>query len=135
MPLAVRLVAFPDPLRARWVNPPAASSPTASRITREMPAHRRHPGEAWHHLTWRPPTLATVWTRVSEIVEKAIRRHLPASDAPPPAAAASSPPAAPRAGQVAAAPAVAITDRLVVQLMTRMRALAREERFRAGQLR
>jgi len=133
--LTVRLGALPDPLRHGWVSSPAVSSPVASRITGKMPAHRTHTDEAERHLTWRPATLATVWTRVSEIVEKTIRRHLPASDAPPPPAAAPSPPAAARAGQVAGAPAVAITDRLVVQLMTRMRALAREERFRAGHLR
>jgi hypothetical protein len=132
-PLTLGLVAFPHPPRSRWVSPPAASSPTASRSMREIPGHGTHPDAAGggHHLIWRPTTLATVWTRVSEIVEKEINRHLPASDAPP----AAAPAAAPRAAEVAAPPAVAITDRLVVQLMTRMRALAREERFRAGQLR
>jgi hypothetical protein len=136
-PLTVRLVPFPDPLRPRWVSSPAGSSAPASRITGETPAYRTHRGDAaeGHHLTWRPPTLATVWTRVSEIVEKEIRRHLLASDAPPAPAAAPSTPGAPRAGPVAAPPVVAITDRLVGQLMTRMRALAREERFRAGHLR
>jgi hypothetical protein len=62
-----------------------------------------------------------------------IAQRLPATDAPP--APSASSPAASRSDRTPREQIVPVTDGLVIQIMTRMRSLAREERFRAGRLR
>jgi hypothetical protein len=77
--------------------------------------------------------MATVWIRLSQLVERVIAQRLPAAGAPPSPPATSSPAAS--LGDRTPEQNVPVTDRLVIQVMTRMRTLAREEWFRAGRLR
>ncbi len=77
--------------------------------------------------------LATSWTRVSQMIERLMGQRLsPAGNAPAPSA---SSPAASVSDRTRVEQIVPVTDRLVIQIMTRMRSLVREERFRAGRLR
>jgi len=70
---------------------------------------------------------------VSQIIERVMAQRLPAAGNPP--ALSASSPAASLSDRTPVEQMVPVTDRLVIQIMTRMRSLAREERFRAGRLR
>jgi hypothetical protein len=134
--LAARLLSR-DPIGLHRTR--AEATATASHIlprphrSAHMRADRGDCGPISPPMTWRPRpvTLAAVRTSVAQLVEAEIARRLPAADAA--AAPSASPATAPRVDHSVTAPV--ITDRLVVQLMTRLRALAQEERFRAGHLR
>ena len=85
-------------------------------------------------LTWHPASLTAVWPRVAQLVQREVTRQVPGAVAGhTPADAARPVPVQPvthdgdRGGSV--------SERLVVQVMHRLKALAREERFRAGHLR
>ncbi len=83
-------------------------------------------------LAWRPGMVATVWPQLTRLVEREVTRRTRAAapaPAPPAEAARSSAPPVP------AGLSPEVTDRMVAQVITRLRALAREERFRAGRLR
>ena len=76
------------------------------------------------------PVLAAVRNEVSALVERAVAKEVasrPAEASPQ----TSSPPAPART----APPPVVVTDQMVAQIASKLRVLAREERFRAGRLR
>ncbi len=137
---ALQLVGYePSRLLDAGVAAAARSAPArpVARPPLESRAHRASRGETPQAMMWRPrpTTIATVRSSIEQLVAVEVKRRLAAStetSAPAAPSSHASQPAAP-AGQAAANPV--ITDGLVVQLLTRLRALAREERFRAGHLR
>jgi hypothetical protein len=83
-------------------------------------------------FTWHPAALAAVWPRVTRLIEREVVRRVAAAESPAFTGELARP-----SGQPSVAPDTTpeVTDRMVAQVVTRLRALAREERFRAGRLR
>ena len=99
-----------------------------------LPVYSRHPppGNPLNCSPGVPGMVATVWPQLTRLVEREVTRRTRAAapaPAPPAEAARSSAPPVP------AGLSPEVTDRMVAQVITRLRALAREERFRAGRLR
>jgi hypothetical protein len=83
-------------------------------------------------LAWHPAVMAAVWPRVTRLIEREIARRAAAAE---PSAFPAEPARLGGQPPVATDAAPEVTDRMVAQVLTRLRAVAREERFRAGRLR
>jgi hypothetical protein len=115
----------PDPI------PPIRRAPRVAAAG--IPFEPSLPPELVHRpFAWHPAVLAAVWPRVTRLIEREVVRR--AASAEPSAFTGEL---ARPAGQSSVAPDTTpeVTDRMVAQVVTRLRALAREERFRAGRLR
>lgn len=104
-----------------------------------VPAERRLGAEAeiepsGSRLAWKRPALAASWPALERLVERTVAREIGTwrHEPPPSAAPVQLRGAGPEGPRVAP---LVVTEQMVVQLVSRLRALAREERFRSGRRR
>jgi hypothetical protein len=109
---------------------PRAAAPIPATSEIKAPAAIVHRSAG---LLWRPAAIAAVWPQLRRMVEREVARRAETALAAPALRAEPVRNGTHTAAEAARPPEV--TDRLVAQIITRMRTLAREERFRAGRLR